>query len=413
MTKPASILALADQCVKCGLCLPQCPTYTLSLNENESPRGRIALIQAISTGQLKPSDALFAHLDHCLLCRRCERVCPSQVQYGKIIQQARAEFASLKSATSLLGQLGLWFIEKPQRLTLLRKLLRVYQQTGLQWVTRKTGLLNLLRMSQLEARLPEINKTFKASAKKTVAAKERIALFTGCTQPLFDSQAIASAHKLLTRLGYDVVIPNNQVCCGALHNTQGQTEKSQQLLKQNAKVFNQALNQTGFEKVLTLSTGCGAFISEQKKPSDTFGHFQEITDFLIQDTSFANLKFEPLKANIAVHLPCSQKNVLKQKNTALQLLQHIPEITLLNLEQSDCCGAGGTTMISYPHIADEIRQPLLDTIVQNDCSTVVTTNPGCQLHLQHGFNSQRPEVNVIHPVTLLAQQLKEKSSVGS
>jgi len=406
MTKLASILTMADQCVKCGLCLPHCPTYTLSLNENESPRGRISLIQGISAGQLTPSDALLTHLDHCLQCRRCEQVCPSQVQYGNIIQRARNELVTLKPVTSFMGKLGLWCIEKPHRLTLLRKLLRIYQQSGLQWLSRKTSLLNLLRLNNLEARLPEIKKTFKVNPVKSSLPKERIALFTGCTQPLFDSQAIASAHMLLTRLGYDVVIPNNQVCCGALHNTQGQTEKSQRLLKQNAKVFNQALNQTGFEKVLTLSTGCGAFISEQKKPSDTFNHFQEITDFLIQNTSFANLKFEPLKANIAVHLPCSQKNVLKQNNTALQLLQHIPEITLLNLEQAGCCGAGGTTMISYPHIADEIRQPLLDTIIKDNCSTVVTTNPGCQLHLQHGFNSQRPVVNVIHPVTLLAQQLE-------
>ena len=383
--------------------MPQCPTYTLSLNENESPRGRISLIQAISAGQLKPSDTLLSHLDHCLQCRRCECICPSQVQYGTIIQRARNELASLKPATSVLGQLGLWLIEKPQRRSLLHWLLRTYQQSGMQWLLRKTALLKLLRLNVLEAHLPEIQKSINVDSKKTVSQKKRIALFTGCMQPLFDSQAIASAHKLLTQLGYDVVIPEHQVCCGALHTTQGQAEKTLQLLKQNAEAFNQA----DCEKVLYLSTGCGAFIHEQKEYPDSFSPFQEITDFLNQDASFANLKFKPLQSKVAVHLPCSQKNVLKQNNVAVQLLQHIPQITLLDLEQSGCCGAGGTTMISHPEIADKVRQPLLESIEQNDCAMVVTTNPGCQLHLRHGFNSQQSEVNVIHPVTLLAQQLEE------
>ena len=84
------ILSLADRCVKCGLCLPQCPTYALTANENESPRGRIALIQGWLSGELSPTDTLTQHLDQCLLCRRCERVCPSVVPYGEIIDQSKA-----------------------------------------------------------------------------------------------------------------------------------------------------------------------------------------------------------------------------------------------------------------------------------------------------------------------------------
>ena len=90
MDSSAHILALADRCVKCGLCLPQCPTYELTANENESPRGRIALIQGWLSGQLSPSRILTQHLDQCLLCRRCERVCPSLVAYGEIMDQSKA-----------------------------------------------------------------------------------------------------------------------------------------------------------------------------------------------------------------------------------------------------------------------------------------------------------------------------------
>ena len=414
MTNTTSLLALADQCVKCGLCLPQCPTYTLNLNENESPRGRISLIQALAEKQLDASNILLAHLDHCLLCRRCERVCPSQVKYGEIIQQARSKIPALKPNTSVLGRFGLWFIEKPQRQAQLRKLLRFYQRSGLQWMLRKTRLLTLLKLNQIERRLPDIQPAFKLStgiinSEKTIANKKSIALFTGCTQTLFDSNAITSAYQLLTRLGYNVITPEEQVCCGALHNNQGFTAKSQRLLKTNDNVFTQALYQTGFEKILYLSTGCGAFISEQKNESDSFERFEEITDFILQDKALAKLKFKPLLPlfnNVAVHLPCSQKNVLRQDNSAFKLLQHIPHITLHNLEQSGCCGAGGSTMVTHPEIADQIRQPLVDNITQQNCNLVVTTNPGCQLHLQQGFNAKNTHMQVIHPITLLAQQLE-------
>lgn len=401
MTNSNAILALADQCVKCGLCLPQCPTYNLSLNENESPRGRIALIQAITSGQINVSRSLKQHLDHCLMCRRCERVCPSKVQYGKLVQQAHTMYTSLTPTTSLLGRLGLWLIEKPQRLKLMRRLLRSYQQSGVQALLRITGFLKILRLEQIDARLPEISKPFNTTP-DSIKQKKSVALFTGCSQTIFDTNAIASAHKLLSRLGYKVVIPDNQVCCGALHNTQGRTDKSQQLLRQNSKAF----KQTEVETVLYLSSGCGAFIKEQSDNYDALGNFQEITDFLVDDATIEKLNFKPLQNKIAVHMPCSQKNVLCQDNTAFELLQHIPEITLFNLEQSGCCGAGGTTMVSHPKLADKVRQPLLEIITHNDCFTVVTTNPGCQLHLQHGFKVQNSDTRVIHPVTLLAQQLE-------
>lgn len=401
MTQSASLLALADQCVKCGLCLPQCPTYNLSLNENESPRGRISLIQAVSAGQITPSASLLTHLDHCLLCRRCERVCPSQVQYGKLTLQARNELTQLKPALSISAQLGLWFIETPQRLNLFRMLLRFYQHSGLQWLLRKTRALTLFRLQQLEARLPVIHKAFKPTLSDN-GSKQRIALFTGCTQNLFDSKAISASYHLLTQLGYEVAIPADQVCCGALHDSQGQAIKAQQLLDNNNAVFNAGK----FEKILYLSSGCGAYLTEQKDQHDSFDHFQEITDFLLQHKAFKQLKFKPCTTSVAVHLPCSQKNVLKQNNTALSLLEHIPGIKLFDLEQSACCGAGGTTMLSHPEMAAELRQPLLTSITTNECDVVVTTNPGCQLHLQDGFNQEHPAIRVEHPVTLLAQQLE-------
>ncbi len=154
MTDYSSLLSLADQCVKCGLCLPQCPTYTLSLNENESPRGRISLIQALASGQLQTNDSLLEHLDHCLQCRRCERICPSQVKYGEILSNAYKTIPALQKQITLAGRLGLYFLQSTSRLNTLRTLLRFYQKSGLQFFARSSGLLNLLKLNDVEQRLP-------------------------------------------------------------------------------------------------------------------------------------------------------------------------------------------------------------------------------------------------------------------
>lgn len=396
MTEFTSILELADQCVKCGLCSPQCPTYTLNLNENESPRGRISLIQGIANLQLVSNEKLLTHLDHCLQCRRCERVCPSQVKYGEIISGASKRIPALKKQDSLPAKLGLFFLQTPRRLRLLRKLLRFYQLSGLQFVARTSGILSLFKLKTAEQLLPGINKATTLPKQKEFPCK--VALFTGCSQTLFDSEVIAATVKLLNALEIEVIIPEQQTCCGALHNLQGEYQQVSSLINNNENVF----AQQGIDTVLYLSTGCGVFIKENYTSSIVF---QEITEYLANRV-LSNLTFGSLDKTVAVHVPCTQKNVLHQADTATPLIKNIPKINLVSMEQQGCCGAGGTTMLKYPALASEIRQPILDKVMQDHCNLLVTTNPGCQLHLQNGLKNEKPAIKVMHPVTLLAQQLE-------
>lgn len=398
MTNPNNILTLADQCVKCGLCLPQCPTYSLGLNENESPRGRISLIQAMANKQLAANESLISHLDHCLQCRRCERICPSQVKYGEILSAAYQAIPELKRQTSFTGKLGLFLLETPLRLTLLRKLIQIYQSTGLQFLVRKSGILNLFKLATMEQRLPVVT-NISVSPVAPLRSTKQVALFTGCSQTLFDTEVIHSTIKLLNMLGISVVIPEQQNCCGALHKLQGEHKEKASLITNNINTF----EAQSIDTVLYLSTGCGAFISEYYKSSVSF---QEITSF-INNAGIDKLTFKPLTKTVAVHIPCSQKNVLLQPDITSKLLGHIPGIKLTSLEQQGCCGAGATTMLKYPQMADQIRQPLLEKIKQTNSEMVVTTNPGCQLHMQHGFNTENSEIKVIHPVTLLVRQLAD------
>lgn len=395
MTNLDSILGLADQCVKCGLCLPQCPTYNLALDENESPRGRISLIQALAGEQLAANYSLISHLDHCLQCRRCERVCPSQVKYSAILSSAFKQIPALKKRTSIAGKTGLYFLESMQRLTVLKLLLRFYEVSGLQLFVRASGILNFFKLKQVEQRLPRVTKS-RTQPGKTQQLSQQVALFTGCSQTVFDSEVINAAVTLLNALDIDVVIPAQQNCCGALHHLQNMD--ATELVNRNIASFEKLTADT----VLYLSTGCGAFINEHY---ETPVSFVEITDFL-QQVTINKLSFKPLEKLIAVHMPCSQKNVLQQPDSSSALLANIPGIKLVSFEQQGCCGAGGTTMLKYPEIADEIRQPLLDEVTRQNCELVVTTNPGCQLHIQHGFDSQNSAIKVMHPVSLLAQQLE-------
>ncbi|MEJ2142697.1 MAG: (Fe-S)-binding protein [Gammaproteobacteria bacterium] len=288
-------------------------------------------------------------------------------------------------------------MQTPRRLLLLRTLLRLYQDSGLQFIARTSGVLNLLKLKTTEQLLPEINKATTFPEQKAFPAK--VALFTGCSQTLFDSEVIAATIKLLNALGIEVIIPAQQTCCGALHNLQGEYQQAASLINNNENVF----AQQGIDTVLYLSTGCGVFIKENYASSVAF---REITEYITSQL-LSNLAFKSLEKTVAVHVPCTQTNVLHQADTTTPLIKNIPGIKLVSLAQHGCCGAGGTTMLKYPDMASEIRQPLLDKVIQDQCGLVVTTNPGCQLHLQAGFKNEKSMIKVMHPVTLLAQQLAE------
>jgi len=246
MDTSAYILSLADRCVKCGLCLPQCPTYELTANENESPRGRIALIQGWLSGQLSPSRILTQHLDQCLLCRRCERVCPSQVAYGEIMDQSKALLAEQTktrfSFQSLITNSSLKLLLNKKSSNFSFSAVRLLKKTGIFVLIKKSGLLKIIGLQHLISYLPDLDKPAKtknfypaetkiperAEQVKVILGETRsgsgvqktqrnVALFTGCLSKQLDPKTINASIKLLNRLGYGVYLPEQQVCCGALH----------------------------------------------------------------------------------------------------------------------------------------------------------------------------------------------------
>jgi len=435
MDTSAYILALADRCVKCGLCLPQCPTYELTANENESPRGRIALIQGWLTGQLSPSRTLTQHLDQCLLCRRCERICPSQVAYGEIIDQSKALLTENSktqfSLQSLITNTSLKLLLNKKFSGILISTLRLLQKTGIFALTKKSGLLKIVGLQRLVSYLPKLNKPIKtknfypadtsmperAEQVRVILGETRsgsgvqksqgnIALFTGCLSKQLEPQTVNSSIKLLNRLGYGVYVPEQQVCCGALHLHEGNNKQAVKLANSNINTFNQQKNITA---VLSLVNGCTSQLREYSQLQTLKSFTPEVKDiieFLSEAKWPDNIKFKPLDKIVALQIPCSLQNNLRAEDKLMTLLQKIPGIKLSqDVIHSRCCGAAGSYFLRFPQLSDQLKNLALDKLKQSTPELIISSNLGCALQLKAGLVQRNNDISVIHPVLLLEQQL--------
>jgi len=375
MTSPSVAAALkeADRCVKCGLCLPHCPTYQLSSNESESPRGRIALVDGLLRGRLKPDGTLKAHIDSCLLCRKCETACPSKVDYHSVIDTAREH---LGGSSAFAKQLA-----KPKRMRRLSRLGR--------WLPSVHPLL------KLNKGLPEGGDPPKAgvySANRPSIGK--VGLLAGCATSIYQGGTLRAAIKLLNALGYVVVVKDSAGCCGALAKHSGDRKLAEQLMNANEAAFKHV------ETVISIATGCSSYLKEEAnfKADDIIG-------FLAKCQTWAELTFKPLEINVGLHRPCSQNNVLKEQKVLDALLVSISGLNITELNpKGNCCGAAGDYMLNHAADAKKLRQPILDNANQQPLDAVISSNVGCAMHIAEGLDN--PAVPVIHPVILLAQQLE-------
>jgi glycolate oxidase iron-sulfur subunit len=404
------ILQAADRCVVCGLCLPHCPTYGKTRHEADSPRGRIALMRALERAALPGEGTLIRHLDGCLGCRACEAVCPAGVPYGELIDATRAR---LSVARRRRFDPARWctdvFIRWRGPRVLAYWLLLIYQRFGVQKVARKSGLLRIMGLARAESLLPQ-----PAHASRLPAAKPRdesrptVALFTGCAGEIFDRATLAASQELLTRFGYNVLIPRRQTCCGALHQHAGAAVDALKFMKRNVAAF----DLRGVEAVISTATGCGAQLAEYARHvdgevADRFAQrHADICRFLAAQRWPASLKLQPLAARVVVHTPCSLRYPLKQTEQAAKLLGRVPDLKLVGLTQDNrCCGAAGSYMLREPQMADALLADQIEQIKALRPDILTTSSVGCALHLQAGLRRAGLDVPVLHPVTLLHGQL--------
>lgn len=379
-----------DRCVKCGLCLPECPTYRLAADESESPRGRLALIEGLVDGRLHPDAALQRHLDSCLGCRRCERVCPSQVPYGRLIDVGR---------TRLPGGAR-------------RRLARLLQRPSWQHIAVALGRSLPLSMSRPFERLHHLHQLAHALpagdcppaadvyASTGGSARGCVGVFAGCTGAALQPGALTAACRLIRRAGFDVVFPAVTTCCGALAAHAGDADGAA-----SAAAHTRAALDDGLDTLVSLVSGCGIHLDAYDPPLRQ-GH-RDVCRFLMEQGRFVSTDFAPLHARVALHVPCSVENVYRGAHWARALLQLVPGIELSEIgEPGQCCGAAGDHMLRNPERAGQLRRPLLETLAAGSADFLVTSNVGCALHLAVGLGGQGSAIEVLHPIELLARQLR-------
>ena len=367
----------ASRCVKCGLCLPDCPTYQLTRNEAYSPRGRIALAAALEKQQATPNRQFRQRMNSCLLCRRCEKLCPSGVKFGRIMDEARAlQNGGHPGPQKLLIET----ISKPARLR------------------RALGMIQWLK--PLIPLIPDLSAAmdFKDYYPVKGAREGSVGLFKGCAAEALEPRTLKAAIVLLNRARQDVYIPAGQGCCGALHAHAGDRQRAAALRSGNARAF----ADQPFDTLVSIASGCGAYLADDEQLP--VSHL-DICALLARPDIIRHLEFKPLRASVAVHIPCTLKNVLGAEQPVLDLLGRIPGLELQLLGSGQCCGAAGTYFITHSKTARQLRQPLVEQAERLNPDYLLSSNLGCALHLANGLGEQPPQI--MHPVSLLARQLLE------
>ena len=358
------LIQATDQCVKCGLCLPVCPTYQLNRQEGASPRGRIALAQGLATHQLKWDKKLAKNIDGCLYCAACETICPSNVQYYQIIDQIKADYQPFRMKNWLLA---IW-ITHPLYLKIGLKLGQILSACHWRY---PAYLFQLLK--QITANQQPVGAKFEAKISK----KERIALFMGCISQEADKSALKKAQYILELMGYQVDIPIQQRCCGAIHRHAGMSNKADQFIQKNAQIL------TNYDFILTIASGCQRELKSQLNHLPIF----DAVDFISEQKWSFSLKAE--SKTIILHQPCSQK-------TSGKIWPRLPQIKVIPLTNQQCCGAGGLHLITQNQQSRQLCKKINQAIEQFQADYVVTSNTGCKLNL--GIETLLP---IKHPIELL------------
>ncbi len=396
------------QCVHCGLCLPNCPTYLQTGYEAESPRGRIHLIGALNDGRITATAAYRQHVELCLVCRNCESVCPSGVHFGRIMEAGRAQLyaqASLSWRERLFRRLA--FVELLPHAGRLRAMfgaLLAYQRSGIQRVVRSTGLLPRA-LAEAEALLPPLPAPFLPHWEVYPAIgppRYRVGLFTGCVMPLVYGPVHWATLRVLRMNGCEVQVPKAQVCCGALNVHGGERAIAASLAAQNVRAF---LGR-GLDAVIVNSAGCGATMKEYAEllPDAEAAEFasltRDVTEFL------ASIDLVPFTREVervvTLQESCHLVHAQRVKSAPRQLLASIPGLEVRELPHADlCCGSAGLYMLTQPEMSTRILDDKMAEVRATGARTIVTANPGCMMQLHRGVHRAGIDAEVRHVIELL------------
>jgi len=379
------LYALTDQCVKCGLCLSTCPTYRLQSNEADSPRGRLALIQALVNQQIQASDKkLRQHLDECLGCGNCETACPSGVEVIDLLDQTKKLFA--------LSPVPKWQIN----LFASGKLFATASNVAKIIPQSFGNLLPGILQESFKQKSNALGKIELTSAPAKI--KGRVGVFTGCIGKAVDTNAINLTSQLLINNDYEVVVPKEQGCCGAMHQHEGYLTDADSLLSNNLTAF----NSLKLDAIIYFASGCGAQL--QKRLKQFKAPVLEATEFL---ASVSLPEVDPAGSEkIVIHSPCTLRNHGNSWPVMLELVRKLAGQNLIELPDNHlCCGSAGLHMLKHPHKAMAHIQPKLASLKEITPDVLLTANTGCALHFKNAIRDSGLDVTVMHPAEWIARKI--------
>jgi glycolate oxidase iron-sulfur subunit len=403
--------SIYDQCIRCGLCLPTCPTYIETLTETSGPRGRISLIKAVGEGRLDLlSPGFVEQMSECLDCRACEAVCPSGVQYGQLVETARSQIRlAQEPADKPAARATRWLLLRVlfSRLDLMRLaagLLRFAQRTGL---TSLAGLFGMREAVKLAPRIP--SHFFVADDRRVEAHSPQGLAFlhAGCVMPVAFPNVHEATLRMLRRGRLSSVVPSDQGCCGAIAVHAGEMELGRDLAKRNIAAF----ERSGADVYVVNAAGCGSALKgygelfeqdpEWAERAHKFSQrVRDVTEVL--DAVELDSHIGSIDANVTYQEPCHLVHAQRVSSAPRRLLAKIPGLRLVEMNESSvCCGSAGIYNLTEPEMAARLGKRKTDNVTATGATIVATANPGCALQVAAGLRAAGYDAKVKHVVEIL------------
>ena len=410
--------ALIDDCVRCGFCLPTCPTYLLWGEEMDSPRGRIHLMKLGNEGAaLTPTMA--GHFDACLGCMACVTACPSGVRYDELLEATRQQ-VERRHRRSPGDRLFRWLVFRlfpyPRRLRLMLGPLRAYQRLGLRRVVRRTHLVARMprRLQAMEALVPQADRASDVPARVPAHGPRRatVGLLTGCVQRVFFARVNSATVRVLAAEGVEVVAPPEQGCCGALSLHAGREAEAKAFARRTIEAFEAA----GVETVVVNAAGCGSAMKGYGRLLHDDPRYAEAAERFaarVRDVSELLAGLEPRAPRHPVPVvaayqdACHLRHAQGMRAEPRAVLGAVPGVEVRELREPDiCCGSAGIYNLLEPEPAAELGERKARHVLASGAGVLVTANPGCALQLRASLERLGRMIPIVHPVEVVDASIR-------
>jgi glycolate oxidase iron-sulfur subunit len=403
-------------CIHCGLCLEACPTYVITGDENDGPRGRLYLMRAVGEGRLEKTSSAFAqHIDRCLGCRACEQVCPAGVEYGQLLEASREVLLESQPKSDLAHKLLRFVLRyvwlSPGRTRVFFGLSRSFRDLGLARLVLKSRLARLIspRAEFAMALLESSREVFDAKAQRHKGKKEAegVQLFTGCVGEGLFARVNRATERVLSANNVNVTAPVNQVCCGALHAHAGDLDGARELARKNIAAFGPTT------PIITNAGGCGAMLTTYAhlfaNDPDLAGpaaNFSARVRDVSQQLGITGMRSAPdvVEEHVTYDTSCHLLYGQRAGETSEAMLRAVVGDNFVALNGTErCCGAAGIYNLLQPDMSQRVLKEKLDHVKETGATLLATGNPGCQMQIGAGACLSGMKLRVCHPVELVDQ----------